>query len=78
VAAVGADEPPGWWWVMTGCRWQPVDQFLAHLRDQRRSANTVKAYAGDLMDYFEYLASRGLQWDRLRYDELAGHASGEA
>ena len=46
--------------------------FLSHLTDQRRSPNTVRAYAFDLKDYFAYLTSRGLDWAQLRYDELAG------
>src|SRR5690242_3617334 len=50
----------------------PVESFLAHLSDQRRSPNTVRAYAFDLKDYFTYLGLRGLDWARLRYDELAG------
>ena len=61
-------------WTVLGDDWRqvaPVEQFLSHLTDQRRSPNTVKAYAHDLKDYFEYLTGRGLAWDRLRYDELA-------
>jgi integrase/recombinase XerD len=50
----------------------PVEAYLSHLADQRRSPNTVRAYAFDLKDYFAYLGSRGLDWARLRYDELAG------
>jgi hypothetical protein len=46
------------------------------LTDQRRSPNTVKAYAHDLKDYLEYLTGRGLAWDRLRYDELAAFSRG--
>jgi site-specific recombinase XerD len=60
------------WTVLGDDRRQvaPVEQFLSHLTAQRRSPNTVKAYAHDLKDYFEYLTGRGLAWDRLRYDEL--------
>ena len=71
VAAVGGLEES---WTLLGRDWvpvAPVDQFLSHLTDQRRSPNTVKAYAHDLKDYFAYLEHRGLAWDRLRYDELA-------
>ncbi|WP_407664226.1 site-specific integrase [Micromonospora parastrephiae] len=49
-----------------------MESFLSHLADQRRSPNTVRAYAFDLKDYFAYLTSRGLDWAHLRYDELAG------
>jgi integrase/recombinase XerD len=51
---------------------EPVELFLAHLSDQGRSPNTVKAYPHDLKDYFEYLEGRGADWQRLRFDELAG------
>jgi integrase/recombinase XerD len=69
VAYLDADEQS---WTVLGADWRPVppvEQFLAHLSDQRRSPNTVKAYAHDLKDYFEYLEHRSLAWDRLRYDE---------
>lgn len=72
VAAVGGLEES---WTLLGPDWVPVvpvDEFLSHLTDQRRSPNTVKAYAHDLKDFFGYLGLRGLPWDRLRYDELAG------
>jgi integrase/recombinase XerD len=71
VAGLDADEES---WTVLGDDWLPVlpvEQFLSHLSDQRRSPNTVKAYAHDLKDYFDYLGRRGLAWDRLRYDELA-------
>ena len=47
----------------------PVEAFLAHLTDQRRSPNTVKAYAHDLRDYFEYLLIRDLVWDLEAYSK---------
>lgn len=50
---------------------EPIEEFLSHLVNQRRSPNTVRAYSYDLKDYFEYLRGRGLDWARLRYDELA-------
>jgi integrase/recombinase XerD len=49
----------------------PVELFLAHLKDQGRSPNTVKAYAHDLKDHFAYLEGRGADWQWLRLDELA-------
>lgn len=61
-------------WTVVGSDWlpvMPVETLLAHLTDQRRSPNTVKAYAHDLKDYFEYLLARDLVWDLVRYDELA-------
>ena len=48
----------------------PVDRFLAHLTAIDRSPNTVRAYAHDLRDYFEFLECRGLQWDRVALEDL--------
>jgi integrase/recombinase XerD len=49
-------------WTVLADDWAPVELFLAHLTDQGRSPNTVKAYAHDLKDYFEYLEGRGADW----------------
>jgi site-specific recombinase XerD len=48
----------------------PVDRFLAHLTAIDRSPNTVRAYAHDLRDWFEFLESRGLQWDQVVLEDL--------
>jgi site-specific recombinase XerD len=48
----------------------PIDRFLAHLTAVGRSPNTVRAYAHDLRDYFEFLESRKLQWDRMALEDL--------
>ena len=40
----------------------PVDLFLAYLTDIGRSPNTVKAYAHDLKNYWEFISFRGLDW----------------
>ena len=48
----------------------PVDRFLAHLTAIDRSPNTVRAYAHDLRDYFEFLGCRGLRWDRVVLEDL--------
>lgn len=48
----------------------PAERFLAHLAAIERSPNTVRAYAHDLRDFFEYLAGRGLQWDRVRLEDI--------
>ncbi|WP_211294207.1 site-specific integrase [Lentzea kentuckyensis] len=47
-----------------------ADRFLAHLTAIDRSPNTVRAYAHDLRDYFDFLQSRGLQWDRVVLEDL--------
>ena len=42
----------------------PVDRFLAYLSDIGRSPNTVKAYAHDIKDFWEFLGGRGLdRWE---------------
>src|ERR1700757_5173541 len=49
---------------------EPIERFLAHLTAIERSPNTVKAYAHDLRDYFEFLEHHGLQWDRVVLEDL--------
>src|SRR5260370_24907405 len=39
-----------------------VDRFLAYLTDIGRPPNTVKAYAHDLKNYWEFISFRGLDW----------------
>ena len=46
----------------------PVERFLAYLTDVGRSPNTVKAYAHDLKDFWEFLGEPG--------PGLAGGAAG--
>ena len=48
----------------------PVDRFLAYLTDIGRSPNTVKAYAHDLKDYWEFLGFRGLDWREVRLEDV--------
>jgi len=40
----------------------PVEQFLAHLAAVERSPNTVRAYAFDLRDFFDFLRRREVSW----------------
>jgi len=49
---------------------EPVEAFLAHLHAIERSPNTVKAYAHDLRDWFEFLDRGGLVWSRVRLEEV--------
>ena len=49
---------------------EPVEAFLSHLHAIERSPNTVKAYAHDLRDWFEFLDERGLQWTRMRLEDV--------
>ena len=48
----------------------PVERFLAYLTDIGRSPNTVKAYAHDLKDYWEFLGLRGLDWREVRLEDV--------
>ena len=49
---------------------EPVEAFLSHLHAIERSPNTVKAYAHDLRDWFEFLDQRGLVWSRVRLEDV--------
>ena len=48
----------------------PVERFLAHLVAIERSPNTVRAYAHDVRDFFEFLAGRDLEWHRARLEDI--------
>jgi integrase/recombinase XerD len=49
---------------------EPVEAFLAHLHAVERSPNTIKAYAHDLRDWFEFLDQRGLEWSQVRLEDV--------
>jgi integrase/recombinase XerD len=49
---------------------EPVEAFLAHLHAVERSPNTIKAYAHDLRDWFEFLDQHGLGWSRVRLEDV--------
>lgn len=48
----------------------PIERYLAYLTDIERSPNTVKAYAHDLKDWFEFVNVRGLDWREVRLEDL--------
>jgi len=48
----------------------PVDRFLAYLTGIGRSPNTVKAYAFDLKNYWEFISFRGLDWREARLEDV--------
>ena len=48
----------------------PTERFLAYLTDIGRSPNTVKAYAHDLKDFWEFLGPRGLDWRQARLEDV--------
>jgi integrase/recombinase XerD len=47
-----------------------VERYLAFLSDVERSPNTVRAYAHDLKDWFSFLEARGLDWRRVRLEDV--------
>jgi integrase/recombinase XerD len=47
-----------------------VDEFLAHLTAIERSPGTVRSYAFDLRDYFEFLFAHGIDWRTVRLEHL--------
>jgi integrase/recombinase XerD len=53
----------------------PVDRFLAHLSAVERSPATVRSYAFDLRYFVEFLDQAGLEWDRLRLEDLGRFVS---
>lgn len=53
----------------------PVERFLAYLTDIERSPNTVKAYAHDLKDFWEFLGYRGLEWREARLEDVGEFAA---
>ena len=53
---------------------EPVEAFLRWLTDTERSPNTVRAYAGDLRQFFEFLDLRGYEWSDLGVEELGDFA----
>src|SRR5258706_510494 len=57
----------------------PVDRFLAYLTDIGRSPNTVRAYAHDLKDFWDFIGFRGLDWREGRLEAVpAPRQQGEA
>ena len=51
---------------------EPAERYLSFLTDSGRSPNTVKAYAHDLRDWFEFLACRGVDWSVVVVEDVAG------
>jgi integrase/recombinase XerD len=51
---------------------EPVERYLAYLTGIERSPNTVKAYAHDLKDWFEFLGDRELDWRSVTLEDIGG------
>jgi integrase/recombinase XerD len=62
---IGADRRPV----------EPVEAFLRWLTDIERSPNTVRAYAGDLRQFWEFVSVRGYGWTDLGPEELGDFAN---
>lgn len=59
-------------WTVIDGGWLPVgpaEEFLSFLHSTERSPNTVKAYAHDLRDYFEFLGQAEIGWDDARLED---------
>jgi len=50
-----------------------IDQFLLTLRQRNASAHTIKAYAGDLENFSQYVGTRG--WDKIDHLAIRGFLS---
>lgn len=66
------DSPRESWTVLDdeGRPVGPVERYLTYLSDIERSPNTVKAYAHDLKDWFDFLADRSLDWREVRLEDV--------
>jgi integrase/recombinase XerD len=51
---------------------EPVERFLGYLASVEKSPNTIKACAHDLKDWFTYLTGRGLDWQVVTVEDVAG------
>ena len=54
---------------------QPIERYLAYLTDIEQFPNTVRAYAHDLKDRFVFLTGQGLDWRKVRLEDVAGFAA---
>lgn len=56
--------------VRSGGVLEPAETFLAYLSAAGRSPNTVRAYAHDLCDLFEFLRLQDQAWERVTLEQL--------
>lgn len=60
-------------WTVLDEQWSVIDSaegFLSYLHSVERSPNTVRAYAHDLRDYFEFLGQAGLRWSTVGLEDV--------
>ena len=53
---------------------EPIEMFLAHLTVIERSPTTVRSYAFDLRDYFQFLGLHEIDWDTVALEQLGRFA----
>jgi integrase/recombinase XerD len=53
----------------------PVERYLSYLTGIERSPNTVRGYAHDLKDYWQFLARRDLDWRRARLEDIGEYVA---
>src|SRR6266568_3407199 len=53
----------------------PVERYLAYLTDIERSPNTVRAYAFDLKNYWEFLSRCDLDWRQARLEDIGEYVA---
>lgn len=70
VRSVLVDAAASWTVVDADGVVEPVERFLAYMSATERSPNTIRAYAHDLRDFFEFLAGRQLAWDRVQLEDV--------
>lgn len=71
VAGRGTQQPESWAVIGDdGVAVAPVERFLGFLSDVGRSPNTVRAYAYDLKDWFEFLSVRGVLFEAVTLDDV--------
>jgi integrase/recombinase XerD len=63
-------DPRSWTLTNDGSVVEPAESFLAHLHAVEHSPNTVKAYAHDLRDWFEFLDQHSLVWSTVRLEDV--------
>jgi integrase/recombinase XerD len=74
--AMGASGEESWTLLGDdGSPVEPIERYLAYLTDIERSPNTVKAYAHDLKDYWEFLETRGLEWREVRLEDIGEYVA---
>jgi integrase/recombinase XerD len=54
---------------------EPIERYLAYLTDIERPPNTIKAYAHDLKDYWEFLTGRGRDWRKVRLEDIGEYVA---